>query len=200
MTVSIAEPEAMADEAAQYVAQGAGLIKVKLNGEQVVERLTAVRAAAPEATLIVDANEAWGNIDIADTIKAIAPLNIAMIEQPFPAGDDDALLELQSPIPICADESCHTADDVGALVGKYQMVNIKLDKTGGLTGAFALEQAARSAGMQVMVGCMLGSSIAMRAALPVAATAILVDLDGAFLIKDDVENGLAYENGTILIE
>ncbi|MBE1276575.1 enolase C-terminal domain-like protein [Enterovibrio baiacu] len=199
MTVSIASPEEMAEETRQYIAQGATLIKVKLNADLVVERLQAVRAEAPGAILIVDANEAWGPLDIPQTIKQIAPLNIAMIEQPLPAGQDDVLTEISSPIPLCADESCHTADDVVNLVGKYQMVNIKLDKTGGLTSAFELERVAREHGMQVMVGCMLGSSIAMRAGLPIASHAVLVDLDGAALIKDDVENGLTYESGQIVL-
>ncbi|KKD58060.1 muconate cycloisomerase [Grimontia sp. AD028] len=199
MTVSIATPQEMADEAKAYVEQGATLIKVKLNGDEVFERLSAVRAAAPDTLLIVDANEAWGNLDIEATIQQIAPLNIAMVEQPLPAAEDEALRQISSPIPLCADESCHTADDVESLAGKYQMVNIKLDKTGGLTAAFELEQAARAKGMQVMVGCMLGSSIAMRAALPVAATAVLVDLDGAFLISDDIQGGLHYQNGHIVL-
>ncbi|WP_028022442.1 enolase C-terminal domain-like protein [Enterovibrio calviensis] len=199
MTVSIASPEAMAEEAKRYVEQGATLIKVKLNADEVYERLAAVRAVAPDTTLIVDANEAWGTLDIATTLQQIAPLNIAMVEQPLPANEDDALKGISSAIPLCADESCHTADDVDVLIGKYQMVNIKLDKTGGLTAAFELEQAARAAGLQIMVGCMLGSSIAMRAALPVAATAVMVDLDGAFLISDDIENGLHYEHGNIVL-
>ncbi|CZF82313.1 L-Ala-D/L-Glu epimerase [Grimontia celer] len=199
MTVSIASPQEMGEEAKRYVEQGATLIKVKLNGDDVFERLSAVRAAAPDTTLIVDANEAWGDLDIEATIQQIAPLNIAMVEQPLPAAEDEALRHVSSPIPLCADESCHTADDVDSLIGKYQMVNIKLDKTGGLTAAFELEQAARAKGMQVMVGCMLGSSVAMRAALPVAATAVLVDLDGAFLISDDVQGGLNYQNGNIIL-
>ncbi len=199
MTVSIASPEEMAEETRQYIAQGATLIKVKLNADLVVERLQAVRAEAQDAILIVDANEAWGSLDIPQTIKQIAPLNIAMIEQPLPAGQDDVLTEISSPIPFCADESCHTAGDVVNLVGKYQMVNIKLDKTGGLTSAFELERVAREHGMQVMVGCMLGSSIAMLAGLPIAAHAVLVDLDGAALIKDDIENGLTYESGQIVL-
>ncbi|MDD1793165.1 dipeptide epimerase [Enterovibrio sp. ZSDZ42] len=199
MTVSIASPEEMAEEAKLYVEQGATLIKVKLNADEVYQRLAAVRAVAPDTTLIVDANEAWGTLDIASTLQQIAPLNIAMVEQPLPANEDDALNDISSAIPLCADESCHTADDVQGLVGKYQMVNIKLDKTGGLTAAFELEQAARAAGLQIMVGCMLGSSIAMRAALPVAATAVMVDLDGAFLISDDVKNGLRYKHGNIVL-
>ncbi|USH04280.1 L-Ala-D/L-Glu epimerase [Grimontia kaedaensis] len=199
MTVSIASPQEMGEEARRYVEQGATLIKVKLNGDDVFERLSAVRAAAPDTTLIVDANEAWGDLDIEATIQQIAPLNIAMVEQPLPAAEDEVLRHVSSPIPLCADESCHTADDVDSLIGKYQMVNIKLDKTGGLTAAFELEQAARAKGMQVMVGCMLGSSVAMRAALPVAATAVLVDLDGAFLISDDVQGGLNYQNGNIVL-
>ncbi|TKF33395.1 enolase C-terminal domain-like protein [Enterovibrio norvegicus] len=199
ITVSIASPQEMAEETRQYISQGATLIKVKLNADLVFERLQAVRTEAPDAIVIVDANEAWGSLDIPETIKHIAPLNIAMIEQPLPAGEDDALTEISSPIPLCADESCHTADDVTNLIGKYQMVNIKLDKTGGLTGAFELERTARENGMQIMVGCMLGSSIAMRAGLPIAAHALLVDLDGAALIKDDIENGLTYENGQIAL-
>lgn len=199
MTVSIASPEQMAEETKAYVEQGATLIKVKLNSEDVFARLSAVRHAAPDATLIVDANEAWGALDIEATLALIAPLNIAMVEQPLPATDDEALRGITSPIPLCADESCHTADDIHNLIGKYQMVNIKLDKTGGLTAAFTLAQAAKATGMKIMVGCMLGSSIAMRSALPVAATATLVDLDGAFLISDDVEGGLLYRRGQIVL-
>ncbi|OEE62879.1 dipeptide epimerase [Enterovibrio norvegicus FF-162] len=199
MTVSIGSPQDMANEAKGYVEQGATLIKIKLDADLVYERLAAVRAVAPDTTLVVDANEAWGSLDIATTLNQITSLNIAMVEQPLPADNDEGLRNIASPIPLCADESCHTADDVIALVGKYQMVNIKLDKTGGLTAAFELEQAARTAGLQIMVGCMLGSSIAMRAALPVAATAIMVDLDGAFLISDDIDNGLHYQRGNIVL-
>ncbi|KXF83112.1 enolase C-terminal domain-like protein [Enterovibrio coralii] len=199
MTVSIADAETMAEEAARYVEQGATLIKVKLDADDVFNRLSAVRKVAPNVTLIVDANEAWSTLDLQETIDSLVPLNITMIEQPLPASEDDKLTGFKSPIPLCADESCHTKEDIPLLATRYQIVNIKLDKTGGLTAALELEQAARDAGLEIMVGCMLGSSIAMKAALPVAAKAILVDLDGAFLIKDDVPNGLNYQTGSIVL-
>ncbi|MDD1779818.1 L-Ala-D/L-Glu epimerase [Enterovibrio sp. ZSDZ35] len=199
MTVSISSADNMAQEASSYIDQGARLIKVKLDAEDIYERLSAVRQVAPDATLIVDANEAWSALDLHQTIHQLVPLNIAMIEQPLPAAEDERLKGLNSPIPICADESCHTQADIPSLIGLYQMVNIKLDKTGGLTGALELERRAREAGLEIMVGCMLGSSIAMKAALPVAANAVLVDLDGAYLIKDDIEGGLHYQTGAIVL-
>ncbi|PKF48920.1 dipeptide epimerase, partial [Enterovibrio nigricans] len=141
----------------------------------------------------------WSCLDLEQTINSLIPLNITMIEQPLPASEDEQLRGLNSAIPLCADESCHTKRDIPRLLGLYQMINIKLDKTGGLTAALELERSARDAGLDIMVGCMLGSSIAMKAALPVAANAELVDLDGAYLINGDVTGGLKYKNGAIIL-
>jgi L-alanine-DL-glutamate epimerase-like enolase superfamily enzyme len=143
-TVVIGTPEQMAASAAALWEAGARLLKVKLDDHLISERLVAIRAAAPEATLIVDANEAWQSEGLAARCQLLADLGVAMLEQPLPAGDDAALDNFIHPLPICADESCHTQRDLAALAGRYEMVNIKLDKTGGLTEALALARAAQS--------------------------------------------------------
>ncbi|CAH1531961.1 L-Ala-D/L-Glu epimerase [Vibrio owensii] len=199
MTVSINTPEAMANQTRSYIEQGAKLLKVKLDGEQVIERVRAVREAAGDAMIVLDANEAWQELDLDATFAALAPLNIAMIEQPLPSNDDEKLKDISHPIPLCADESCHTRQQLHELVGKYEMVNIKLDKTGGLTEALLLEEEAKRLGFTLMSGCMLGTSLAMRAALPIAVQSKVVDLDGPVLLGQDVEPALVYREGEIVL-
>jgi L-alanine-DL-glutamate epimerase-like enolase superfamily enzyme len=199
MTVSINTPKAMASQTRSYIEQGAELLKVKLDGEQVIERVRAVREAAGEAMIVLDANEAWQDLDLDATFAALEPLNIAMIEQPLPSSDDDKLKDISHPIPLCADESCHTRQQLHELVGKYEMVNIKLDKTGGLTEALLLAEEAKRLGFTLMSGCMLGTSLAMRAALPIAAQSKVVDLDGPVLLGQDVDSALVYEQGKIIL-
>jgi len=199
MTVSIDTPEAMANQTRNYIEQGAKLLKVKLDGEQVIERVRAVREAAGDAMIVLDANEAWQELDLDATFAALAPLNIAMIEQPLPSNEDDKLKDISHPIPLCADESCHTRQQLHELVGKYEMVNIKLDKTGGLTEALQLAEEAKRLGFTLMSGCMLGTSLAMRAALPIAVQSKVVDLDGPVLLGQDVEPALVYREGEIVL-
>lgn len=199
MTVSIGTPQEMARQARDYVAQGATLLKVKLDGENIVDRVAAVRDVAPDARIILDANESWAGMDLPALFDALAPLAVAMIEQPLPAGDDEALGHFDHSIPVCADESCHTRADLAHVRGRYEMINIKLDKTGGLTEALALKAAARQDGLSVMVGCMLGTSLAMRAALPIAQDAAVVDLDGPVLIGESGKDGLTYRDGQLIL-
>ena len=199
MTVSINTPEAMANQTRSYIEQGAKLLKVKLDGEQVIERVRAVREAAGDAMIVLDANEAWQELDLDTTFAALAPLNIAMIEQPLPSNDDDKLKDISHPIPLCADESCHTRQQLHELVGKYEMVNIKLDKTGGLTEALLLAEEAKHLGFTLMSGCMLGTSLAMRAALPIAVQSKVIDLDGPILLGQDIEPALVYREGEIVL-
>ncbi|MCG7514506.1 N-acetyl-D-Glu racemase DgcA [Vibrio sp. MMH1-50] len=199
MTVSINTPEAMANQTRSYIEQGAKLLKVKLDGEQVIERVRAVREAAGDAMIVLDANEAWQELDLDATFAALTPLNIAMIEQPLPSNDDDKLKDISHPIPLCADESCHTRQQLHELVGKYEMVNIKLDKTGGLTEALLLAEEAKHLGFTLMSGCMLGTSLAMRAALPIAVQSKVVDLDGPILLGQDIEPALVYREGEIVL-
>ncbi|HDM8042610.1 TPA: L-Ala-D/L-Glu epimerase [Vibrio campbellii] len=199
MTVSIDTPEAMANQTRNYIEQGAKLLKVKLDGEQVIERVRAVREAAGDAMIVLDANEAWQELDLDATFAALAPLNIAMIEQPLPSNEDEKLKDISHPIPLCADESCHTRQQLRELVGKYEMVNIKLDKTGGLTEALQLAEEAKRLGFTLMSGCMLGTSLAMRAALPIAVQSKVVDLDGPVLLGQDVEPALVYREGEIVL-
>ncbi|WP_064604584.1 N-acetyl-D-Glu racemase DgcA [Photobacterium sp. J15] len=197
MTVSLDSPEKMAQQAKDLCKQGARLLKIKLNDEQIIERVNAVRTVAPGAELIIDANEAWGELDLENIFNQLSPFHIRMIEQPVPKGQDAQLLSIKHPITLCADESCHTTDDLDELIGCYEMINIKLDKAGGLTEALKLEAKAHQLGFKVMVGCMVGSSLAMETALPIASKADLVDLDGPLLLKKDRVNGLLYRQGAI---
>nr|WP_315288915.1 L-Ala-D/L-Glu epimerase [Serratia proteamaculans] len=196
-TVSIGSPEAMAFAARELEQQGARLLKIKLDNHLISERLVAIRAAVPDTTLIVDANESWQAEGLAARCQLLADLGVAMLEQPLPATDDSALENFIHPLPICADESCHTRGDLLKLAGRYQMVNIKLDKTGGLTEGLALAEAAREQGFAIMLGCMLCTSRAINAALPLAPGARFVDLDGPTWLANDAEPGLAFECGAI---
>ena len=189
-TLGIDEPGAMREAAARHA--GRPLLKVKLDGERVTERVAAVRAGAPGARLIVDANEAWTAETLRRRLPELADLGVELVEQPLPAGADAALADIERAVPVAADESCHTRADLPGLAGRYDVVNIKLDKTGGLTEALALRDAASAAGFGIMVGCMLATSLAMAPALLVAQGARFVDLDGPLLLARDREPGLDY--------
>ncbi len=194
-TISIGDPHDMGDAAREL--KDAPLIKVKLNRDMVVTRMAAVRDAAPSARLVIDPNESW-NLDLLrDVARPLADLGVEMIEQPLPASDDHVLADYQCPVDLCADESCHTADKLPELKPRYQMINIKLDKTGGLTEAIDLAKAAEKLGFGIMVGCMVGTSLAMAPATLLSPYARFVDLDGPLLMKHDRENGLLFENGYV---
>ncbi|MBV8778232.1 MAG: dipeptide epimerase, partial [Alphaproteobacteria bacterium] len=173
------------------------LLKLKVTGEGDVERVRAVRRAAPQSRLIVDANEGWTAGHFAALSPALAEFGVELIEQPLPAGEDAALAELPHPIPVCADEACHTRADLDRLAGKYDAVNIKLDKAGGLTEALALAVAARERGFAIMVGCMIGTSLAMAPAVLLAQGAAFVDLDAPLLLARDRVPGLRYDGSTL---
>jgi L-alanine-DL-glutamate epimerase-like enolase superfamily enzyme len=195
VTVSLDEPEAM--HAAALAVADAPLIKVKLNAERSEERLRAVADAAPGARLIVDPNEGW-TFAILDALQPLmAELNVALLEQPLPAGEDQALEGYQPARPICADESAHVAGDLEALRGRYQAVNIKLDKAGGLTEALVMLDRARALGFQVMTGCMVASSLAIVPALHIAGASDFADLDGPWWIKDDRPGGVRIDKGRL---
>jgi L-alanine-DL-glutamate epimerase-like enolase superfamily enzyme len=190
-TLSLGTPETMADAAAR--AADRSLLKVKLGGDGDPSRIRAVRQAAPRAELIVDANESWRPEQLAENIAACAQAGVTLIEQPLPAGNDDALAGAARPIPVCADESVHDRASLERLDGRYDAVNIKLDKTGGLTEALALKAEAERRGLAIMVGCMVGTSLGMAPALLVAQGARVVDLDGPLLLARDRAEGLRYE-------
>lgn len=190
-TLSLDAPEAMRAQAAENAWRP--LLKVKLGGEGDMARLEAVRAGAPAARIVVDANEGWSAEEYAALAPALARLGVEMVEQPLPAGADDALASMARPLPVCADESCHDRASLPGLAGRYDMVNVKLDKTGGLTEALALRDAARAAGFGVMVGCMVGSSLAMAPAVLAAQGADVVDLDGPLLLARDRAHPLRYD-------
>ena len=190
-TLSLESPDAMREKARRHAARP--LLKLKLGGEGDIERLEAVREGAPEARIIVDANEGWDR----DAYERLAPtlvsLGISMVEQPLPAGQDAPLAEIERPLPVCADEACHDRTSLPDLIGRYDMVNIKLDKTGGLTEALALKREALASGFEIMVGCMVGSSLSMAPALLVAQGAAVVDLDGPLLLARDREHGMRFD-------
>lgn len=194
-TLSLDEPEAMRAQAAKHSHRP--LLKIKLGTPDDMPRLEAVRSGAPDATIIIDANEGWSAEVYADLAPHLVRLGVALVEQPLPAGDDDALLGMDRPVPVCADESCHDRASLPGLKGKYDVVNIKLDKTGGLTEALALRDAARAEGFDVMVGCMVGSSLAMAPATLVAQGAKVVDLDGPLLLAEDRDNALKFDGAGV---
>lgn len=194
-TLSLAAPEAMRAAAAKNAHRP--LLKIKLGGEGDMARLEAVRAGAPRTRIVIDANEGWTPEAYAELAPALLRLGVEMVEQPLPAGADAALADMARPLPVCADESCHTAADLPALAGRYDMVNVKLDKTGGLTEALALRDAARAAGFGVMVGCMVGSSLAMAPAVLVAQGAAVTDLDGPLLLARDRAHALVYDEAGV---
>ncbi len=194
-TLSLADPETMGQAARSQAHRP--LLKLKVTGEGDVERVAAVRENAPQARLIVDANEAWRPERVASLSAELARLGVELIEQPVPAEEDACLADLDHPVPFCADESCHTAADLDGLVGRYDMINIKLDKTGGLTEALVLRRAARAAGLDVMVGCMVATSLAIAPAVLVAQGAEVVDLDGPLLLRRDRSPGLRFAGSTL---
>ena len=195
MTLSLDTPENMA-EAARASAH-LPLLKLKVTGEGDLERVKAVRGGAPDSRLIVDANEGWRPEMLDCLLPDLAGLGVEMVEQPLPADDDGALLGRDLAIPVCADEACHTRADLDCLEGRYPMINVKLDKSGGLTEALALVQEARARGFQVMVGCMVGSSLAMAPALLLTPFADYTDLDGPLLLARDCQPGLHYDGMTV---
>ncbi|MCD9148070.1 N-acetyl-D-Glu racemase DgcA [Pseudophaeobacter flagellatus] len=190
-TLSLASPDEMRKQAAENAHRP--LLKIKLGTPDDMPRLEAVRAGAPEAKIIIDANEGWS----AEVYAALAPhlvrLGVELVEQPLPAGEDDALIGLDRPVPVCADESCHDRASLPKLKGKYDVVNIKLDKTGGLTEALKLRQEALALGYDVMVGCMVGSSLAMAPATLLAQGVLVTDLDGPLLLAEDREVPLKFD-------
>lgn len=184
-TLSVDTPAAMTDAARANA--GRPLLKLKLTGAGDLDRVRAVRAGAPDARLIVDANEAWSADDFISLASELGQIGVELIEQPLPEGKDFVLARLDHPVPICADESCRDSASVASLADRYDMINIKLDKAGGLTEALATADAARAAGLDIMVGCMVGTSLAMAPALLVAQSAKIVDLDGPLLLSEDRE-------------
>lgn len=194
-TLSLDTPEQMREQAAKNAFRP--LLKIKLGTPDDMPRLEAVRAGAPESTIIVDANEGWSAEVYADLAPHLVRLGVALVEQPLPAGEDDALIGMDRPVPVCADESCHDRASLPALKGKYDVVNIKLDKTGGLTEALALRDAALAEGFDVMVGCMVGSSLAMAPAVLVAQGAKIVDLDGPLLLAEDSMAALTFDSAGV---
>jgi L-alanine-DL-glutamate epimerase-like enolase superfamily enzyme len=190
-TLSLDTPEAMQAQAAKHAHRP--LLKIKLGTPDDMPRLEAVRRGAPKAKIIVDANEGWSAAVYADLAPHLVRLGVALVEQPLPAGEDEALIGMARPVPVCADESCHDRASLPKLKGKYDVVNIKLDKTGGLTEALALRDAARAEGYGIMVGCMVGSSLAMAPATLVAQGATVTDLDGPLLLAEDRENALIFD-------
>jgi L-Ala-D/L-Glu epimerase / N-acetyl-D-glutamate racemase len=194
-TISLAAPDAMAETAKG--AAGRSLLKIKLGAEGDSARIAAVRAAAPQAALIVDANEGWNESNVAAHVAACAEAGVVLIEQPLPEGQDQALAHMRRPIPVCADESVHDRSSLSALSGRYDAVNIKLDKAGGLTEALAMVAEARRQGFAIMVGCMVATSLAMAPAILIAQQAQFVDLDGPLLLSRDRPNGLRYADSMV---
>jgi len=190
-TLSLDTPEAMQAQAEIHAHRP--MLKIKLGTPDDMPRLEAVRRGAPEAKIIIDANEGWSAEVYADLAPHLVRLGVALVEQPLPAGDDAALIGMARPVPVCADESCHDRGSLPGLKGKYDVVNIKLDKTGGLTEALALREAALTEGYGIMVGCMVGSSLAMAPAVLVAQGAMVTDLDGPLLLAEDREDALIFD-------
>jgi len=195
-TLSLDTPENMEKTAEENAFRP--LLKLKLGGPDDLERVKAVRRGAPNSKIILDANEAWTAEIYQQLIPELLKLEVAMIEQPFHADDDQVLDSLERPIAICADESCHDRNSLKNVIGRYDMVNIKLDKTGGLTEALQLKAQAEAAGLRIMVGCMVSSSLSMAPAFVVAQGAEVVDLDGPLLLSKDIEHGFEFENNSML--
>jgi L-alanine-DL-glutamate epimerase-like enolase superfamily enzyme len=190
-TLSLDTPEAMGEAAAK--ASGRPLLKLKLGREGDVERLKLIRRNAPHSRLIVDANEGWTADSLAAMLAACADAGVELVEQPLPAGNDEALRAVSRAVTVCADESAHGLDSLDQLVGKYDAINIKLDKTGGLTPAIALAHAARERDLRIMVGCMLATSLAMAPAFLLAPFAEVIDLDGPLLLKEDRSPAIRFD-------
>ena len=197
-TISLDTPEKMG--AAAKAKASAPILKLKLGGDDLdLARVEAVREAAPAARLLIDANESWSPAHYREIVPSLKGLSVELIEQPFPADADEVLETLDHPIPVCADESCHTSVDVPRLTNRYEMLNVKLDKTGGLTEALLLCERARESGFKLLIGCMVGTSLSMAPARLLASIADYVDLDGPLLLARDRDHGLNYQNGKIAI-
>jgi L-alanine-DL-glutamate epimerase-like enolase superfamily enzyme len=194
-TISLGTPDAMA--AATAKAAHRPLLKIKLGGDGDGARIAAVRKEAPESELIVDANEAWTPENLEQNLAACAQAGVTLVEQPLPAGQDGALATIRRPIAVCADESVHDLASLEALRGRYDAVNIKLDKTGGLTEALAMADAAQAFGFEIMIGCMVATSLSMAPAMLIAQQARFVDLDGPLLLAGDRDDGLRYDGSTV---
>lgn len=188
VTVSLAPPEVMSLEAAGY--GNSKVLKLKLGAENVIDSVRAVRKSSQDSAIIIDANEAWTLEKLSAWQSELAQLGVSLIEQPLPAGQDDGLKRIEHAVPICADESCHTSQDLLCLKRCYEYVNIKLDKTGGLTEALSLREDAKKHGFGIMVGCMVGTSLSVAPAILLASDADFVDLDGPVLLKEDREASL----------
>jgi L-alanine-DL-glutamate epimerase-like enolase superfamily enzyme len=194
-TISLGSPEAMA--AATAKAAHRPLLKIKLGGDGDGLRIAAVRRSAPESELIVDANEAWNVHNLEQNLAECAELGVTLVEQPLPAGQDEALARIRRPLAVCADESVHDRASLEGLRGRYDAVNIKLDKTGGLTEALAMADAAQALGFEIMVGCMVATSLSMAPAMLLTPQARFVDLDGPLLLARDRDDGLRYDGSTV---
>jgi len=194
-TISLGSPEEMAAQTSEHA--DAPLLKLKLTGEGDLERVKAVRGASPDARIITDANEGWTAALYRELAPPLAELGVELIEQPLPAGDDAALSEMEHPVPVCADESCHVAANVAGLADRYDFVNVKLDKTGGLTEALNVVQAAQDAGLGIMVGCMVGTSLGIAPATLLGYAARYCDLDAPLLLAEDRPHALRTE-GSVL--
>jgi len=194
-TISLASPEAMA--AATAKAAHRPLLKIKLGGDGDGRRIAAVRKAAPESELIVDANEAWSAHNLEQNLSECAEAGVTLVEQPLPAGQDEALARIRRPLAVCADESVHDRASLQGLRERYDAVNIKLDKTGGLTEALAMADAAHALGFDIMIGCMVATSLAMAPAMLLAQEARFVDLDGPLLLARDRDGGLRYDGSLV---
>jgi L-alanine-DL-glutamate epimerase-like enolase superfamily enzyme len=194
-TISLGEPEKMAAQAARHAHRT--LLKVKIGTADDESRIRAVRAAAPKSQLVLDANEGWTEANIARHLAVSAECGVALVEQPLPAGRDELLAHVDHPLLICADESAHVTADLAAFAGKYDAINIKLDKAGGLTEAVRMKAEAERLGFKIMVGCMVGSSLAMAPAVLLAQDAAFVDLDGPLLLAEDCKPSLTYEESLV---
>jgi L-alanine-DL-glutamate epimerase-like enolase superfamily enzyme len=196
LTIVIDAPEAMAEAAARVA--DAPLLKVKVDAEDPAAQIRAVRRAAPNCSLIVDPNESWDRVLLEAIQPVLVEAAVALLEQPVPAGADEWLEGFEPAVPICADESFHTAADLGAVARRYQAVNVKLDKTGGLTAAVEAARAARSQGLKLMTGCMVSSSLSIAPALHIAGLSDFVDLDGPLWLAEDRQGGVRDEGGMLL--
>lgn len=196
LTIGIDTPQAMAAAAAGL--RHAPLLKIKVDADDPAARIRAVRSAAPEARLIVDPNESWDRAIVEELQETLVDAGVDLLEQPVPAGADDWLEGFKSAIPICADESVHTAEDLPVIARRYQVVNVKLDKSGGLTAALGLARAARECGLGLMTGCMISSSLSIAPALHVARLSDFVDLDGPLWLLEDRPGGVRDEGGMLL--
>ncbi len=194
-TLSIDTPEEMGRKAAENASRP--ILKLKLAGPDDLDRVEAVRANAPGTRIVVDANEGWTAEQYTALVPELQRLGVVMVEQPLPAGDDAALAGIARPVPVCADESCHDTATLAALKGRYDMVNIKLDKTGGLTEALKLKQAAEAEGFAIMVGCMLTTSLACAPAVVLAQGVALTDLDAPLLLAEDRDPPLKIEDSLV---